>query len=174
MRRESVIFMITLGIFLSAGCAENGAEEPESAESSVETPAVTPVVPAEVPRAPAEIVETPESTPDPTPVENLTPTEPETPSEAPVETPEAQAEPKTVEVKIEDFAFNPDSVTISPNDTVRWKNLDPITHTVTGSDFSSGTLRDGDSYNVTFTREGVYEYYCSIHSSMEGVVIVGG
>jgi len=71
MRRESVIFIILLGISLSAGCAENGAEEPVS-------PVETPVNPAEVPQPPAEIVETPENTPDPTPIENLTLTEPET------------------------------------------------------------------------------------------------
>jgi len=55
MRRESVIFIILLGISLSAGCAENGAEEPVS-------PVETPVNPAEVPQPPAEIVETPENT----------------------------------------------------------------------------------------------------------------
>jgi hypothetical protein len=38
MRRESVILMILLGISLSAGCAENGAEESEPAISSAETP----------------------------------------------------------------------------------------------------------------------------------------
>ncbi|MHC1755053.1 MAG: hypothetical protein AB9861_06415 [Methanosarcina sp.] len=88
MRRKSVIFVILLGIFLSAGCAENGAEEPEPAVP----PAETPVNPAEVPQAPAEIVETPENTPDPTPIENLTVPEQEPLPEAPVETPETQAE----------------------------------------------------------------------------------
>lgn len=156
MRREYIIFIILLGILLSAGCAENGVEEPETAV----TPAENPIVPAEVPQAPAEIVENPENnTSNQTAAENLTVPE---------------AEHKTVEVKIEDFAFNPDSVTISPGDTVRWTNLDLFTHTVTGPDFSSGTLRDGDSYEFTFTREGTYRYYCSIHASMEGVVTVEG
>lgn len=171
MRREYIIFLILLGILLSAGCAENDVEEPEPAV----TPAETPVVPAEVPQAPAEIVERPENnTSNQTPVENLTPLEKEISAETPAETSETQVEPKTVEIKIEDFAFKPDSITISPGDTVRWTNLDLVTHTVTGPDFSSGTLRDGDSYEFTFTKEGTYRYYCSIHASMEGVVIVEG
>ncbi|HIH93723.1 TPA: cupredoxin family copper-binding protein [Methanosarcina acetivorans] len=204
MRREYIIFIILLGILLSAGCAENGVEEPETAV----TPAENPIVPAEVPQAPAEIVENPENnTSNQTAVENLTVPETEivenpenntsnqtaaenltVPEIEIVENPKnntsnqtaaenltvPEAEHKTVEVKIEDFAFNPDSVTISPGDTVRWTNLDLFTHTVTGPDFSSGTLRDGDSYEFTFTREGTYRYYCSIHASMEGVVTVEG
>jgi plastocyanin len=75
-------------------------------------------------------------------------------------------------VKIKDFAFNPDSVTISSGDMVRWTNLDLITHTVIGPDFSSGTLRDEDSYSFVFTKSVVYDYECSIHPSMDGVVIV--
>lgn len=66
MRRESVIFMILLRISLSAGYAENGVEGPEPAMYPAETPVETPVLPAEVSQAPAEIVETPENTPDPT------------------------------------------------------------------------------------------------------------
>ncbi|MDY9924937.1 hypothetical protein [Methanosarcina sp.] len=109
MRRESVIFIILLGIFLSAGCAENGTEEPEPV-----SPVETPVNPAEVPQPPAEIVESPENTPDPTPIENLTLTEPETSPETPAETPDNQAEARVVEVRIENFTFNPDPVTILP------------------------------------------------------------
>lgn len=42
-----------------------------------------------------------------------------------------------------------------------------------GPDFSSGTLRYGDSFELTYTKKGIYRYYCSIHSAMEGVVVVG-
>lgn len=170
MGRGSIIFIILIGMFLSAGCAENDAGEPDPAELPSETPveisAETPVLPAEAPQPPAEIVETPENTPA------LTLTETENLSKTPVETPETQAEARVVEVKIENFTFDPESITISTGDTVRWTNLDPFTHTVTGPDFASGTLRDGDSFELSFTKEGVYRYYCSIHSSMEGVVIV--
>jgi PBP1b-binding outer membrane lipoprotein LpoB len=81
MRNESVIFIILLWIFLSAGCAENGAEESEPSGP----PAETPVLPAEVPQPPAEIVETPGNTPSPTPIENLTLPEQEPLPEDPTE-----------------------------------------------------------------------------------------
>ena len=79
---------------------------------------------------------------------------------------------KTIEVSINDFAFNPESVTISAGDTVRWTNLDSETHTATSSAFDSGTLQEGESYEFMFTDAGTYEYYCSIHPSMQGTVIV--
>lgn len=79
---------------------------------------------------------------------------------------------ETVEVSIEDFDFEPESVTISTGDTVRWTNMDSVDHTVTGSIFDSGTLEEGDSYEFTFTEAGTFEYYCSIHPEMEGTVTV--
>jgi len=79
---------------------------------------------------------------------------------------------KTVDVKIQNSAFNPDSITISPGDAVKWTNLDSGTHTVVGTDFSSGNISSGKSYGHTFTKAGTYNYYCSIDPSMKGVVIV--
>jgi plastocyanin len=79
---------------------------------------------------------------------------------------------ETFEVSIEDFAFDPASVTISPGDTVRWTNMDSDDHTVTDSTFESGMLGEGDSYEFTFTETGTFEYYCSIHPEMEGTVTV--
>jgi plastocyanin len=77
-----------------------------------------------------------------------------------------------VEVSINDFAFDPESVTISTGDTVRWTNMDSANHTATGSTFDSGILEEGDSYEFTFTETGTFEYYCSIHPEMEGTVTV--
>jgi len=79
---------------------------------------------------------------------------------------------KTVEVSISSFAFNPESVTISTGDTVRWTNLDSANHTATGSTFDSGILQEGESYEFQFTDAGTYEYSCLIHPSMRGSVIV--
>jgi plastocyanin len=100
-----------------------------------------------------------------------------TPTETPVttnssETPTVSAGGKTIEVTIQGFAFNPSSITISPGDTVKWTNMDSATHTVVGDDISSGNLKNGDSYQQTFTKPGTYNYHCSIHPSMLGTVIV--
>ena len=79
---------------------------------------------------------------------------------------------ETFEVSIDDFAFDPTSVTISTGDTVRWTNMDSADHTATGSAFDSGILEEGDSYEFTFTETGTFEYNCSIHPEMQGTVTV--
>jgi plastocyanin len=98
----------------------------------------------------------------------------ENPATTPVSTAtsETGGEGKTVDVSIKDFAFNPEAVTISAGDTVKWTNLDSATHTIKGPDFESDTLRDGDSYSFVFAKAGVYEYECSLHPSMKGTVTV--
>lgn len=79
---------------------------------------------------------------------------------------------ETVDVSIQNFAFNPTSVQISTGDTVRWTNMDSTDHTVTESTFNSGIIHAGQSYEFQFTKPGVYNYMCSIHPSMKGTVTV--
>lgn len=90
----------------------------------------------------------------------------------PPETPAVPASGKTVEITIQSFAFNSDSVTISLGDAVRWTNMDSAAHTVIGNDFSSGNLNKGESYEHIFAKAGTYDYHCSIHPSMKGAIIV--
>ena len=63
---------------------------------------------------------------------------------------------ETFYVRIQNSAFYPDSITISPGDTVDWTNLDSTNHTVVGTDFSSGNISTDDSYEHTFTKMGTY------------------
>ncbi len=42
----------------------------------------------------------------------------------------AQAAPGEVEVKIDNFSFGPQSLSVSPGTKVTWKNRDDIPHTV--------------------------------------------
>lgn len=158
MRRELVILLVLCSVFLAIGCAENGTEPaedgveeaPEAGENGASeervTPAGEPVAPAEEPVAP-----NPEETP-----------------ELPI------GDGENVEVVIENNAYSPETVDISTGDTVRWTNLDSTTHTVTGTgtNFGSENLNQGDSYEFLFTDPGTYEYYCRIHPSMNGTVIV--
>jgi len=87
-------------------------------------------------------------------------------------TSETGGEGKIVEVSIKNFSFNPESVTVSTGDTVRWTNMDSVDHTVSGPAFESGILTNGGSFEFLFTEPGVYNYSCSIHPSMKGTVIV--
>ncbi|WP_321419972.1 plastocyanin/azurin family copper-binding protein [uncultured Methanomethylovorans sp.] len=79
---------------------------------------------------------------------------------------------KVIEVSIQNFAFEPNSVKLSIGDTVKWPHLDSVPHTIKGADFISQSLNKDDSFSYTFTKTGTYDYECSIHPSMKGVVIV--
>ena len=65
-------------------------------------------------------------------------------------------------------------------DTVIWKNADTVQHTVVsgnpndGSDgiFDSGLIKTGGSFSYQFTKEGTYDYFCTIHPWMTGAVTV--
>jgi plastocyanin len=80
----------------------------------------------------------------------------------------------TVEVEIEDFAFNPPELTLSTGMTVRWTNRDTAPHTATSSAkaFDSGRLDKGQSFEHTFTEPGTFEYVCAFHPNMLGRIIV--
>jgi plastocyanin len=41
-----------------------------------------------------------------------------------------------------------------------------------GDDFNSGLMFPGQSYTLTFTEPGVYNYLCFIHPGMQGAVVV--
>jgi plastocyanin len=72
--------------------------------------------------------------------------------------------------------FTPSVVFIEPGDELRWSNRDPVPHTVSGIGLSWGShdnIADGDSVTYHFKSEGVYPYYCLLHPSMVGAVVVG-
>jgi plastocyanin len=79
-------------------------------------------------------------------------------------------------VEIKGFAFNPGTITIKKGTTVTWTHNDGVPHTVTTTkapvDFDSGRMSKGNIFSQTFNTVGTYEYYCSIHPSMRGKVIV--
>jgi plastocyanin len=84
----------------------------------------------------------------------------------------------TTDVSIQNFAFNPTTVTVSANSIVRWTNNDATTHTVTSTTvptngaFDSSGVSPGSSVCFQFTATGTYNYHCSIHTSMLGTVTV--
>ncbi|HYO61143.1 MAG TPA: plastocyanin/azurin family copper-binding protein [Actinomycetota bacterium] len=70
-----------------------------------------------------------------------------------------------------------DTVTyVEPGDAVRWVNEDVFPHTVTGAAMSWGDeklLDRGDDVSYSFDEAGVYPYYCALHPTMVGAVVVG-
>lgn len=71
-----------------------------------------------------------------------------------------------------DTSMVPKSITIKKGTQVIWTNRDTQIHTVTGSAFDSGNLAAGATYTRTFSTAGTYDYACSIHPSMTGVIHV--
>lgn len=79
------------------------------------------------------------------------------------------------EVKIDNFSFAPGELTVAKGTTVLWVNRDDIPHTVVSDDkttFKSKPLDTDDSFSYTFSKEGTYTYFCSIHPKMTAKVVV--
>jgi len=75
-------------------------------------------------------------------------------------------------VAISNFAFDPATITIDKGSTVAWVNKDSVAHTITGTGFDSGSFETGQNYSRKFDQSGTFEYYCAIHPSMKGTVVV--
>lgn len=96
------------------------------------------------------------------------------------------------EVAIQGFNFEPSPLEIETGATVTWTNADSIAHTVTSGEpadkgvpgVREGRPAKGDGFfdeelpqrnsvaEVTFDEAGTFTYYCAIHESMVGEVIV--
>jgi len=78
-------------------------------------------------------------------------------------------------VSIQNFSFNPSSLSVKTGTKVTWTNNDSVTHTVTldsNSLFSSQTIAPGQSFSFTFTNPETVAYHCAIHPMMKGTVTV--
>ena len=78
-------------------------------------------------------------------------------------------------VSIVDNGFKPADQTVKAGGIVTWTNTGDRPHTVTSTDggfTSSGTLKGGDTYEVTFPAAGTFAYVCAIHGSMKGTITV--
>lgn len=86
----------------------------------------------------------------------------------------AQQASEDENISIDNFAFTPAVATISVGKSVTWKNDDGSPHTVTFMDGSPGSspLMPGDTFQRTFDKPGSYDYFCSFHNYMTGVVVV--
>ena len=80
-----------------------------------------------------------------------------------------------VAIKIDNFAFTPQTITVPAGTQVTWTNQDDIPHTVVSEDkttFKSHALDTDEKFSFTFTKPGTYTYFCSIHPKMTAQVVV--
>jgi len=85
-----------------------------------------------------------------------------------------QSATESADVKIDNFSFGPQTVTVPVGATVTWTNHDDIPHTVVSTDgvFKSKVRDTDEKFSYTFTKAGTYPYYCTIHPKMTGKVVV--
>jgi plastocyanin len=77
-------------------------------------------------------------------------------------------------VQIADFAFAPQTLTVSKGSTVTWINVDGVQHSIVAGDvsFFSENLDQGVSFEHTFDSAGEIPYVCGIHARMTGTITV--
>ncbi|MDD5552236.1 MAG: cupredoxin domain-containing protein [Candidatus Pacebacteria bacterium] len=99
-----------------------------------------------------------------------TPTSTQTPTESPQQTSAAEEESNTV--TIENLAFNPVTLTVKKGTTVVWLNNDSVAHKINSDKFNSQNFNNGEKFEFQFNEIGTFDYFCGIHPSMKGTIIV--
>ena len=86
----------------------------------------------------------------------------------------ADAQNQTSAIAIDNFTFNPQTVTVKAGTTITWTNKDDIPHAIAavGKQFKSKVMDTDNTYSFTFTTPGSYAYFCSLHPHMTGTIVV--
>jgi plastocyanin len=79
-------------------------------------------------------------------------------------------------VTIQNFSYNPATITVKKGTKVTWTNKDSTKHDVTpdtdGAFPKSELLGQNESYSHTFDTAGTFSYHCSPHPYMKGTIVV--
>jgi plastocyanin len=79
---------------------------------------------------------------------------------------------QTQTISITNQSFEPAEIKIKVGTEVIFKNNDSQAHTVTSKSFDSGKIDPNKEYKLPFTQKGTFDYYCSIHPTIKGKIIV--
>ena len=73
-----------------------------------------------------------------------------------------------------DKSYQPNPIELSVWSSVLWTNDDRISHSVTAieGEFDSGIIRPDEVFEYTFGKAGGFDYYCMLHPSMTGRLVV--
>lgn len=82
----------------------------------------------------------------------------------------------TKQVNITSGGFSPKTVSITADDSIRWKNNDTKNHQIvsTRGTFASPVIGPGKTYTFTFTEAGTYDYRDALYPNRTGTVKVAG
>jgi plastocyanin len=80
-------------------------------------------------------------------------------------------------VDIDNFAYEPKTLTVTRGTEVTWVNQDDAPHTVTsdeGDALDSEQLGEGDEFSERFLEDGTFAYHCEVHGKdrMSGKIVV--
>lgn len=81
-------------------------------------------------------------------------------------------ENKSITINIQNFAYDPPTITVKQGTTVTWINNDSVIHDVKSDTFASQALKRGDKFEYTFDKKSTFEYLCTYHPAMTGKIIV--
>lgn len=95
---------------------------------------------------------------------------------APTDVPAPSPRPAPARIVIDNFTFDPPTLTVPAGTEVTWINRDDVPHTATSSTkprhFDSGALDSDERFSHVFNAPGVYDYFCAVHPKMIGQIIV--
>ena len=83
----------------------------------------------------------------------------------------------SVNIDVQGFKFPPNT-DVAAGTKVTWTNKDSVAHTVTSGTRPNkdgkfdGQLAASGTFSFTFTAAGTYQYFCTVHSSMNGTITV--
>ena len=163
-----------LPLLAAVACDDDDGRSATATSTTVTAPS-TPATTAPTPSAPTTIAVAP-------------PTSAAMPSPGSTSSvPSTSASPDPV-VDVRLLAFRPDRISAAVGQTIRWTQSDAGFHTITSGTvdqsggivtaspdgrFDSGQLATDETFELTLTEPGSYEYFCSIHpATMHGVVEV--
>lgn len=82
------------------------------------------------------------------------------------------AQPGDAVVELVGLDFEPRTIQVPIGRRVVWRWTDSVVHNVVSTDFASSEVLDGGAYAVSFDRAGTFPYECTLHSGMDGKVVV--
>jgi plastocyanin len=92
---------------------------------------------------------------------------------APAQGQQAAQQPASVTVRMQNYKFVPNSITVPAGTEVIWVNMDSVGHTVTFDSLGiDESVSGGGQYSHVFDKPGTYNYRCAIHPSMIGILVV--
>jgi plastocyanin len=83
-----------------------------------------------------------------------------------------KAPPKTFNIAIKGFKFNPEKLEVAVGDTVIWTNEDIVPHIVAADKFHSKSMDKGESWSFRPKQKGEFPYICGFHPTMKAELVV--